>query len=199
MDDVLKDELGSSLYIGVPGFYDAFFGDVEELDSISQAVFAKCQEGGDPLFREGRGWRDWPNEAKEPGVLTWFEEQIDQFLGFATDHSNVPRRLLVQPNHPLEGSTAERKLDISFVDNLDAKDNSKCHWSQIMVIGELKSNPGGDTLSKTWRDLARYAREVFFAQDTRRFVLGFTLCGSVMRLWEFDRLGGIASSSFDIN
>ncbi|OBT81185.1 hypothetical protein VE02_10127 [Pseudogymnoascus sp. 03VT05] len=39
VDDVLKDELGSSLYIGVPGFYDAFFGDVEELDSISQAVF----------------------------------------------------------------------------------------------------------------------------------------------------------------
>lgn len=68
-----------------------------------------------------------------------------------------------------------------------------------MVIGELKSNPGSDTLSKTWRDLARYAREVFFAQDTRRFVLGFTLCRSVMRLWEFDRLGGIASSPFDIN
>jgi hypothetical protein len=25
VDDLLKDELGSSLYIGVPGFYDAFF------------------------------------------------------------------------------------------------------------------------------------------------------------------------------
>ncbi|KAK7178079.1 serine threonine-protein kinase sgk2 [Paraphaeosphaeria sporulosa] len=34
---------------------------------------------------------------------------------------------------------------------------------------------------------------------SRRFVLGFTLCGSRMRLWEFDRLGGIASESFDIH
>ncbi|KFZ02079.1 hypothetical protein V500_00447 [Pseudogymnoascus sp. VKM F-4518 (FW-2643)] len=199
VDDVLKDELGSSLYIGVPGFYDAFFRDVEELDSISQAVFAQCQEGGEPIFSDGGGWRDWPNEAKEPEVLKWFAEKIDRFLGFATDLRNVPRRLLAQPNQPLEGSTAERKLDVGFVDSVDAEDNSKCHWSQIMVIGELKSNPGSDTLSKTWRDLARYAREVFFAQDTRRFVLGFTLCGSVMRLWEFDRLGGIASSPFDIN
>jgi hypothetical protein len=199
VDDVLKDELGSSLYIGVPGFYDAFFGDVEKLDSVSQAVFAKCQEGGDPLFREGHGWRDWPNEAQEPEVLRWFGDKIDRFLGFAKDHRNVSRRLLAQPNQPLEGSTAERKLDVGFVNNLGTEDNPKCHWSQVLVIGELKSKPGSDTLSKTWRDLARYAREVFFAQDTRRFVLGFTFCGSIMRLWEFDRLGGIASSPFDIN
>src|SRR5690606_22630924 len=33
----------------------------------------------------------------------------------------------------------------------------------------------------------------------RRFVLGFTICGSLMRIWEFDRLGGIASEQFDIN
>lgn len=48
-------------------------------------------------------------------------------------------------------------------------------------------------------DLGRYAREVLATEDTRRSVLGFTLCGSIMRLWEFDRVGGIASSLFDIN
>jgi hypothetical protein len=31
------------------------------------------------------------------------------------------------------------------------------------------------------------------------FVLGFALCGSFMRVWEFDWLGGIASERFDIN
>ena len=65
--------------------------------------------------------------------------------------------------------------------------------------GELKSNPNADRRTDTWLDLARYARLVLTVQDTRRFVLGFTLCGSIMRLWEFDRLGGIASSAFDIN
>jgi Fungal protein kinase len=42
-------------------------------------------------------------------------------------------------------------------------------------------------------------REVLAAQGTRRFAQAFTLCGSTMRLWEFDRLGRIASSSFDSN
>ena len=65
--------------------------------------------------------------------------------------------------------------------------------------GELKSNPAFDVATKTWLDLARYVREVLTAQDTRRFVLGFTLYGSIMRLWKFDRVGGITSAPFDIN
>jgi hypothetical protein len=45
--------------------------------------------------------------------------------------------------------------------------------SQILIPGELKCNPSADTASKAWIDLRRYAREVFAAQDTHRFVLGF--------------------------
>jgi hypothetical protein len=33
------------------------------------------------------------------------------------------------------------------------------------------------TVSKAWFDLGRYARVVLAAQDSCRFVLGFTLCG----------------------
>lgn len=60
------------------------------------------------------------------------------------------------------------------------------------------TNPSADIASKAWLDLGRYAREVLAAQDTHRFVLGFTICGSLMRVWEFGRLGGIASEQFDI-
>ncbi|KAK7433957.1 hypothetical protein Landi51_13731 [Colletotrichum acutatum] len=70
---------------------------------------------------------------------------------------------------------------------------------QTGLPGELKSNPSADTASKAWIDLGRYAREVLAAQDTRRFVMGFTLCGSLMRVWAFDRLGALASEHFDIN
>jgi hypothetical protein len=113
--------------------------------------------------------------------------------------SNIRDGFLAQPDQPLQGSTAERKLDIGFVDDLNAGEDSKCHWSQILVPGELKKNPLADAASKAWLDLGRYAREVLAAQDTRRFVLGFTLCGPLMRLWQFDRLGGIASSQFNIH
>ncbi|KAF3065527.1 hypothetical protein CFAM422_009736 [Trichoderma lentiforme] len=45
-------------------------------------------------------------------------------------------------------------------------------------------------------DLATYVGEVLLAQDTWRFVLGFSLCGPMMRLWV---IGGIASEQFDIS
>jgi hypothetical protein len=67
------------------------------------------------------------------------------------------------------------------------------------VPGELKSNPNDDTSSKAYFDITRYVKEVFTAQSTRRFVLACTLCRSWVRLWEFNRLGGIASERFDIN
>ncbi|KAG6045148.1 hypothetical protein E4U17_000269 [Claviceps sp. LM77 group G4] len=40
---------------------------------------------------------------------------------------------------------------------------------------------------------------MLLAQATRRFVVGFTICGTLMRVLVFDRLGGIASEQIDIN
>jgi hypothetical protein len=199
VDRVLKEELGA-MYVGLPRFHDTFFGAIPELDRASELVFKKCLDGDDPLFHEG--WRDWPADANQNKVLDWLSTIIKKLDNLANKHKStttLPRRLLAKPNKPIQGSTAERKLDVAFVNDSDAQKESGCHWSQILVPGELKSNPAADTASKSWLDLGRYAREVLAAQDSRRFVLGFTLCGSLMRLWEFDRLGGIASQKFDIN
>ncbi|KAG8412998.1 hypothetical protein J3458_022484 [Metarhizium acridum] len=171
---------------------------------VSEAVFRKCTEGDSPLFKEG--WSGWPAGAKESDVLTWIGGLISQLEAFADNRiptSAARRKLLAQPKTPLEGSTGKRSMDIGFVDSdiiykPDTTD-SRYRWAHILVVGELKSNPKADIASAAWIDLARYAREVLAAQDTRRFVLGFTLCGSLMRVWEFDRLGGIASEQFDIN
>jgi hypothetical protein len=201
VDDVLKEELGS-MHVGIPGFFEAFFREVTDLQPAAHAVFERCKAGDNPLYREESGWQGWPEGAKERDVLGWFAEVIDQFSDLAAEHqpaSRAHRRPLAQPHQPLQGSTADRKLDIGFVDDPSAGADSIYHWKQILVPGELKSNPAADVASKAWLDLGRYAREVLAAQDSRRFVLGFTLCGSRMRLWNFDRLGGIASSPFDIN
>ncbi|KAK1252288.1 hypothetical protein MKX08_003475 [Trichoderma sp. CBMAI-0020] len=114
------------------------------------------------------------------------------------------RKLLAQPRTPLIGSTGRRSMDIGFV-NDDFTFRTKLgrtgryRWSHVLVPGELKSNPIADAPAVAWIDLATYAREVLSAQDTRRFVLAFTLCGSNLRLWEYDRVGGIASEQFNIN
>lgn len=201
VDDVLKEELGS-IYVNVPGFYEAYFGDVDGLEEASAAVYRRCREGDSPLFSEESGWHDWPSNAKEKEVLGWLTTQVDLLRNIAIEEGftmPIHNTVLTQPNQPLQGSTADRKLDVGFVRRLDTTDQAKSHWSHVLILGELKSNPGADTTSKTWRDLGRYAREVLTAQDTRRYALGFTLCGPIMRLWEFDRIGAIASSPFDIN
>ncbi|KAH7119563.1 hypothetical protein B0J11DRAFT_534071, partial [Dendryphion nanum] len=151
VDKVLKEELGH-MYVDVAGFSEALFGEVSGLGPAAQAAFDKCKEGDNPLYLDN-AWRGWPEEAKEPDVLSWLALRIAQLADFAKEHKL-----------PVQGSTALQKLD----------------------IGELKSNPQAD-------------KEVLAAQDSRRFVLGFTLCGPLMRLWLFDRLGGIASTQFDIH
>ncbi|KAL6173862.1 hypothetical protein ACJQWK_00023 [Exserohilum turcicum] len=201
VDNILKEELGH-LYVGIPGFFDAFLGDVPELGTAAQVVFDTCKEGHSPLYRVESGWQGWPEGAKEKDVLNWFALLLDQFQHIAYERLAIPqspRRPLAQPHKPLQGSTATRKLDIGFVDDPDAGVDSRCRWSQILIPGELKSNPSADKASKAWLDLGRYAQEVFATQDSRRFVLGFTLCGPFMRLWVFDRLGGIASKQFNVN
>ncbi|KAI8634829.1 serine/threonine-protein kinase Sgk2 [Xylariaceae sp. FL1651] len=199
VNKVPKEELGS-LFVGLPDFFDVFFGRVANLREASEAAFQRCLEGDSPLFAEG--WREWPEDANQDDVLSWFADLSIKLAALAEEYKSSPtqqRRPLAQPNRPIQGSTAERKMDVGFVNNPQAEKDSRCNWAQILVPGELKSNPSADIASKAWLDIGTYAREVLAAQYTRRFVLGFTICGSLMRIWEFDRLGGVASEQFDIN
>ncbi|KAI1091600.1 hypothetical protein F5B19DRAFT_260948 [Rostrohypoxylon terebratum] len=194
-DDVLKEDLGP-MYVDIPGFYDAFFGRIPDLEMASKAIFKMCcdESGSDPLFREG--WTEWPGDANEASVLNWLKKIITQIAQWAQNYRQTPARgLWIESNKSLDGSTAQRKLDFAILSHPEAE----AHWSQVLIPGELKSNPKEDRHTSAWFEIGKYAREVFFSQDTRRFVLAFTLCGSLIRLWEFDRLGGIASTQFDIN
>lgn len=198
MDNVLEEELGP-MYVGLPHFHETYFGDVLHLETASKTFFKDCSEGSNPLFSDG--WNGWPGEAKRDDVLSWFAKFNEEVAAFAERYGPTPiyRRPLAKPDKPIDGSVGKRKIDIAFVSDPTATKDSRCHWGQILIPGELKSNPSADIKSEAWLDLSRYSREVFGAQSNRRFVLGFTLCGSLMRIWAFDRLGGIASERFDIN
>jgi hypothetical protein len=55
IDGALKDELDSSLYIDISNFFDTFFGELTNLESVARVVFKKCQEDENPLYKEGEG------------------------------------------------------------------------------------------------------------------------------------------------
>ncbi|KAH7228914.1 hypothetical protein BKA60DRAFT_674115 [Fusarium oxysporum] len=145
VDNVLKEELGP-MYVGLRDFHNAYFG-------------------------EG-----WPKDAKQDDVLSWFAAFNQKLAVFAEDinpTAKYKRRPLAKPNEPIDGSIAKRKMDVGFVNNSEAEKVSRCHWSQILVPGKLKSDGSADKASEAWLDLGR--------------------------VWAFDRLGGIASEQFDIN
>ncbi|KAL8408699.1 hypothetical protein RB594_007231 [Gaeumannomyces avenae] len=201
IDKVLEEELGL-LRADLEDFHKTYFGGVQNLEIAAKTFFESCLRDSEPSFTRKHGWKGWPKKATQEAVLPWFGKFVKRLAAFANSYNSAPahkRALAGTPDRPIEGSIAKRKLDIGFVDGTSTGENSGSHWSQIIVPGELKSNPSADKASAAWLDLGRYAREVLAAQDTRRFVLGFTLCGSLMRIWAFDRLGGIASEQFDIN
>ncbi|KAJ0344354.1 hypothetical protein KNSL1_009466 [Colletotrichum chrysophilum] len=149
-----EEELGT-MYVGLPGFRDAYFGGVVGLEAASKEFFAQCRvDGNDPFFQNG--WKGWPQDANEKSVLEWLADFVKRLAVFAdTQKSNTThqRSLLAQPNTPMRGSAAVRKLDVGFVDNLEAGQGSRYDRKQILVPGELKSNPFADTASKAWLDL----------------------------------------------
>ncbi|KUI65186.1 hypothetical protein VM1G_00003 [Cytospora mali] len=227
MDHILKQEL-DAMHADIPGFHETFFGDMAELsENIFRKCKARpnqlFREG------EGWSeWPQNAEEAAVLTWLGNITNKLAA-LTKDIDSNFIPQQWPVaQPTKQLGGPTAaKRKLDIGFINtnHLDDKviddrayrrgqerraDDGygrggpgeniiKCHWSQIRIPGELKSNPDADKPSQARLDLGRYVREVMSAQPTRRFVLSFTLCGSVMRVWQFDRVGAIASKPFDIN
>ena len=206
MDPILKNEVEGNLVIDHPDVFDTFFGQISGLREMTTAVLQSCKDAESPLFQEDTGWVEWPEGCEETTVLQFLRRHINQFLRSADAHGFRPskRRLCITtPNKPIPGSISKRKLDVGLAykssNGLEEADGQSYDWSHILIPGELKSNPGEDNHSSTWLDLVRYAREIFSAQDTRRFILGFTLCGSTMRLWEFDRLGVVGSTPFDIN
>ena len=212
VNDVLKEELLPSLRIDIPDFTHAVFGLIPRLDELARTVFDLCQEGDAPLYTEGSGWARWPRSAKEELVLEWLQELVERFMVWVNErgvHAAARRQIYQGPGIYLDGSPVKRKMDVGITarhgeskDDVDRAGEKPeawiSDWAEILVTGELKSNPIEDGQTPAWLDLATYTREVFRAQD-RRFVLGFSLCGSMMRLWHFDRSGSSGSSSFDIN
>ena len=212
VDGPLKEELLPGLRLDIPDFVPAVFGQVPQLDELAQRVFDKCQDGEAPLYKQGSGWTKWPPSAKEELVLEWLQDLTKSLVVWVNDrgsHSTTCRQIYQGPTVYLDGSPIKRKMDVGITtrhrqsksedDGVEEKSNTPISdWAEILVTGELKSNAVQDGQTPAWLDLATYAREVFRAQD-RRFVLGFTLCGSMIRLWQFDRSGSSGSSSFDIN
>jgi len=143
-------------------------------------------------YATGR-WRGWPESSVQSPFFEWFTKFRDIFL------SGLRRRYYTSANKVLRGLEANRKLDIFLTLTDAALPEGEHNWSNVLVIGDHTLNSDGDRSTKTLVQVACYAREVFGSQPERRFMPGFTICRSVMRLCVFDRSGPYNSEKFDIH
>jgi hypothetical protein len=187
VDQRILEELTGRVYYDVGGFYERYFkgkswtNKARDIYEESRAQYAESR------------WSGWPEPSLQGPFFEWFMKFQDTIL------SGLGRRYYTSANKVLRGSEADRKLDI-FLTPADAVLLHGEHdWSNVLVIGEHKQNPDEDGSTKTLVQLAGYAREVFGSQPERRFVPGFTICGSMMRLWVFDRSGSYNSEKFDVH
>ncbi|KAG9231374.1 hypothetical protein BJ875DRAFT_506723 [Amylocarpus encephaloides] len=187
VDQRILEEITGRVYYDVGHFHKRYFEGKAWTNSTKDIY-----EESRAQYAEGH-WSGWPEPSLQGPFFEWFLNFQNIVL------SGLGRRYYTSANKVLRGSEADRKLDIFLAPADVALPNGEHDWSNVLVIGEHKSNPDEDRSTKTLVQLAGYAREVFGSQPDRRFVPGFTIYGSLMRLWVFDRSGLYSSEKFDIH
>ena len=136
-------------------------------------------------------WTDFPDPLDGDAVWKWLSRFQDNYL---SDSLGVFNTTASTSN--LIGSEARRQLDV-FIKRRGIENTEKHNWKDVRIIGELKQSKW--ELKKILLQLARYMRDVFTAQPTRRFIHGFFLHNATMEQWVFDRFGPYSSGEFNIH
>ena len=120
----------------------------------------------------------------------WLFKLQDDFLS-----TEERRYYTIELPRELIGGEPRRQIDVVLKRRNGDTSNDEHDWRDIEVIGELKASDRG--VKDPLVQLAGYAREVFASQPTRRYLHAFTICGSLMTTWVFDRSGCYSPASFN--
>ncbi|KAL4918925.1 hypothetical protein BDW62DRAFT_55592 [Aspergillus aurantiobrunneus] len=176
-------EINRRYFKNVLGLYKRFFA-----RDVGRNVANTCCEQAKRLH-DSNGWKGWPNPPHQGPFSSWFLEFQNTVL------QNLPYQFRVFPSKET-GRFGNRPPVFLVPASVAEWDYS---WSNILVIGEQQPDDEDDESIRNLIRLYSYAREVFISQPGRRFMHAFTICGSLMRLYMFDRSGAYSSESFHIH
>jgi Fungal protein kinase len=181
----LFDEIKNCTYREVEGFFTKYF-EGKEWSKQSREIYEAVKD----RHVDGR-WTSFPDPPDENAVWDWLSRIQDEYL---TDARGI--YYTTATTTELVGAETRRQLDFFIKRKTDTVDTSH-DWKDVRVIGEHRVS------QKKWKNkflqICRYVRDVFSVQPTRRFVHAFTLIGTTMELWVFDRSGPYSSGPFDIH
>lgn len=181
----LFNEIKDCTYRNVEGFFAKYF-EGNKWSKRSKEIYEAMKD------RHVHGqWTDFPNPPGEHAVWNWLSQIQSEYL---TEARGIYYK--TSTTNELVGGEARRQLDLFIKRRTDTVDTSH-DWKDVRVIGEYR------VTLKEWKNkflqICRYVRDVFSAQPTRRYIHVFTLLGTTMELWVFDRSGPYSSGPFCIH
>ena len=195
LDPALFYEIQHCTYRNVDGFFEKFFEDKSRerrSKVILRSVKRKKKQG--QKWYDGNRWTGITDQPEEEVMWEWLSRFQLEFL------SNSPGLFYAARNtKELTGAEAKRQLDVLMKMRTDGNNDAEHRHDgkDVRVIGEL--NQSEQDFKPLLLQLSRYARDVFTAQPTRRFLHAFSIQGKMMETWVFDRSGPYSSGEFDIH
>ncbi|KAG6255753.1 hypothetical protein E4U24_001470 [Claviceps purpurea] len=92
----------------------------------------------------------------------------------------------------------EEKRQVDLFVKMKTKGGKEHCWPNLLVVAEFKSCHKAD-VKDLFLQFASTVRNVFASQPTRQFVHGFTMTGTNLRAWVFDRSGAYSGTKFNIH
>lgn len=182
------EEIRGCTYQNVEGFFSKYFEGkpwTKRTKEVYQAVRERHVDGR---------WTDFPQTPVQNEVCKWWFGFQDEFL------SSERGVYYTSTTKDFIGCEAKRQVDL-FVKPSNEKLSKVVHdWKDVEVIGELTETDKTKNITKAkLLQIARYVRDVFSSQPTRRYVHAFILRGNDMQAWVFDHSGPYSSTAFDIH
>ncbi|TWU72701.1 hypothetical protein ED733_004021 [Metarhizium rileyi] len=179
------EEVRHCTHRAVGGFHEKYF-EGRPWSRRASRIYKASQD----FYDKDKGrWKGLPTGATEDDVCKWW-------LGLQCDLLDKERAAYLRSSNKRVGGEAQRHLDL-FVKTKAAINDEKHAWKDVLVVGELKK---ADQMNEgLWLQVGGAVRHVFTYQPTRRFVHAFTLTGTEMETWVFDRSGPFSGAMFDIH
>lgn len=208
IETLLKAEMADNLSLDAPGFFEEIF----LTKDISNDVVEQCYNHlvATDFYDETQAcFPDIPRSGVEKAMYGPTRDTMNAIIEWRRNQRELPAidstTWYVATKGLIGATKGHQAVYPDLITHAKGESNIEgaptgTSWRDVRLICEVKPQDGKDTDMNLHLQLAKYARKVFLYQEgRRRFVLGWTLCGSTVRGWLFDRSGGLSSQSFDFH
>ncbi|KAG5957896.1 hypothetical protein E4U57_001654 [Claviceps arundinis] len=198
------DEICNSTHCAVGGFHPKYF-EGHEWNSRAKEVWQRAKS----LYSDSeKKWLHLPLQPTEDSIFSWWLGLQKDFL--ATEQAAYFGR----PVQCEDGSDSEdygsdsehcgsvcrcsQKLELLVKKKKNGSAVEQHDWRDVLAIGRVRQSEQTE-VKELLLQLGSAVREVFARQPTRRFVHAFTLTGTTMETWVFDRSGPYSGATFNVH